>query len=369
MSNLNNLVGQQFGRLTVLQRDTKKTKKVSWLCLCDCGNKVSVYSSNLTSGNTTSCGCKKVEVGKNKLKDLKGQRFGRWTVLFRDETKNGGNAYWICECDCGIIKSVYSQNLLRGKSISCGCYRAENPSHVNDLTGKRFGKLVALKVSEIKKDSNQWWLCQCDCGNTVTVRSVCLIRGDTTSCGCYQKERAGAYLFKDLTGMQFGRLTVLTRAHGNYKHAYWRCKCECGNIVEAVDGYNLTHGYTQSCGCLTISHGEKYILEYLEKRGLIAGIDYRTQVTFNNLKGVGNLPLSYDIELMGEHHCLIEYQGRQHFEAIPFFGGKNQLEIQLEHDKRKRNYARAHQIKLWEIPYEANTYDKIAQYMRMILMD
>lgn len=242
MSNLNNLVGQQFGRLTVLQRDTKKTKKVSWLCLCDCGNKVSVYSSNLTSGNTTSCGCKKVEVGKNKLKDLKGQRFGRWTVLFRDETKNGGNAYWICECDCG-------------------------------------------------------------------------------------------------------------------------------NIVEAVDGYNLTHGYTQSCGCLTISHGEKYILEYLEKRGLIAGIDYRTQVTFDNLKGVGNLPLSYDIELMGEHHCLIEYQGRQHFEAIPFFGGKNQLEIQLEHDKRKRNYARAHQIKLWEIPYEANTYDKVAQYMRMILMD
>lgn len=366
MSKLNDLTGRRFGRLVVLQRDVTKIKKVFWVCKCDCGNTVSVNSSNLMTGNTTSCGCKKVEAGEKKLRDLKGQRFGRWTVLSRDETKTEGNAYWICKCECGTIKSVNSRNLLSGKSTSCGCYRAENPAHINDLTGQRFGRLVAIKPSKVKKDSNRWWICKCDCGKTISVRSVCLVRGDTTSCGCFQKERAGAYLFKDLSGMQFGKLIVIGRASGNYDHAYWKCRCECGNTVEAVDGYNLTHGYTQSCGCLTISHGERYILEYLEKKGLIAGEDYRTHVSFEDLRGIGNLPLSYDIELLENPHCFIEYQGKQHYEPVSFFGGEDQFNIQLEHDRRKKIYANEHRIKLWEIPYEANTYEKIAQYMQVI---
>lgn len=364
---INDLTGRRFGRLYVLQRDLSKTNKVHWLCRCDCGNTISVASGNLVSGNTTSCGCKKVDVGKGKLNDLTGKRFGRWTVLYRDETKQIGNASWICKCDCGTIKSVHGNNLVRGKTTSCGCYRAENPNHVNDLQGKRFGRLVALYVSVEQKDSNRWWVCQCDCGNKVTVRSVCLLRGDTTSCGCYQKERAGEYRFIDLTGKRFGKLVVIERAKGVFNHAYWKCQCDCGNIVEAVDGYNLTNGYSQSCGCLDISHGEKNILEYLEKRGFVAGKDFRTHVTFDDLLGVGNMHLSYDIELLGENHCLIEYQGKQHYEAISFFGGDEQLEIQREHDRRKKEYAETHNIKLWEISYKYDTYEKIAQYMDMIL--
>ena len=54
----------------------------------------------------------------------------------------------------------------------------------------------------------------------------------------------------DLTGMKFGRLTVLERAekykNGNY---LWRCRCECGNFT-VVSGNSLKSGHTQSCGCL-----------------------------------------------------------------------------------------------------------------------
>lgn len=56
--------------------------------------------------------------------DLKGKRFGRWTVLKLDEEKTE-KVRWICECDCGSVKSVLRCSLRSGRSISCGCHRKE----------------------------------------------------------------------------------------------------------------------------------------------------------------------------------------------------------------------------------------------------
>ena len=56
--------------------------------------------------------------------DLSGQMFGRWQVLRYDCLKNG-DAYWICKCDCGTVRSVNGYNLRSGRSVSCGCYSVE----------------------------------------------------------------------------------------------------------------------------------------------------------------------------------------------------------------------------------------------------
>lgn len=58
MPKFNDLTGKKFGRLTVICRaDNTKSKKVRWLCKCDCGKTTEVVSSNLTVGKTQSCGC------------------------------------------------------------------------------------------------------------------------------------------------------------------------------------------------------------------------------------------------------------------------------------------------------------------------
>lgn len=65
------------------------------------------------------------------------------------------------------------------------------------------------------------------------------------------------YNFKDLTGMQFGRLTVIERAENDrFGNAHWVCQCNCNgpNSLIIVDGHSLRSGRTQSCGCL---HKEK----------------------------------------------------------------------------------------------------------------
>lgn len=53
----------------------------------------------------------------------------------------------------------------------------------------------------------------------------------------------------DLTNKRFGRLTVLSYEKTVKSRAYWKCKCDCGNIC-LVSSHNLLGGVTRSCGCL-----------------------------------------------------------------------------------------------------------------------
>jgi hypothetical protein len=55
---------------------------------------------------------------------LAGTRFGKLTVIQRGEnTVEGKTRYW-CECDCGELTLVWTANLRRGNTVSCGCHRA-----------------------------------------------------------------------------------------------------------------------------------------------------------------------------------------------------------------------------------------------------
>jgi len=61
---------------------------------------------------------------------------------------------------------------------------------IKDLTGQRFGRLMVLYDTGERKNRNVVWHCRCDCGNELDVRSGDLVSIHTTSCGCYQRQRA-----------------------------------------------------------------------------------------------------------------------------------------------------------------------------------
>lgn len=64
-----------------------------------------------------------------KFIDLTGQRFGRLTVLYREDflKKDGKNeTAFICCCDCGAVRQVLAYNLKNGHTTSCGCYSLES---------------------------------------------------------------------------------------------------------------------------------------------------------------------------------------------------------------------------------------------------
>ena len=195
MPRFNDLTGKKFERLTVISKAGHKGKSIVWECLCDCGNTTIVSGTHLTTGHTKSCGCLK-SVQRSNMIDLTGQRFGRLTVLEKDKTHiTSGGAFitmWKCRCDCGKITGVSSSALRRDNTHSCGCYRDEKIAKVGfeDLTGKKYGRLTVVRflTEEERKTRGFTWLCQCECGNFIHSHPYHLKSGHTKSCGCLRKE-------------------------------------------------------------------------------------------------------------------------------------------------------------------------------------
>lgn len=136
------------------------------------------------------------------VEDITGQTFGRLTVIELTDKKNNDNRWlWKCQCSCGNIVYV-SMHQLRAKKYgtkSCGCLQREwavkkNKMGTIDLTGQRYGMLTVIRdLGTINKI--HYWECKCDCGNITRVSVNDLRRdlyGDKTrhgtySCGCLSK--------------------------------------------------------------------------------------------------------------------------------------------------------------------------------------
>lgn len=123
---------------------------------------------------------------------------------------------------------------------------------MSGLIGERFGRLTVVEKGFPKIEGNRkrpTWICQCDCGNKITVTDKYLRTGKKTHCGCQTKRGHTAI---DMTGEKFGMLTVIEQAekeeNGKYTGARWLCKCDCGNTV-VVRGGVLRNGIKTSCGC------------------------------------------------------------------------------------------------------------------------
>lgn len=58
---------------------------------------------------------------------------------------------------------------------------------LDDLTGKKFGRLTAVGPY-FRRQSKTVWPCQCECGNQVDIPATNLKVGNTKSCGCYRRE-------------------------------------------------------------------------------------------------------------------------------------------------------------------------------------
>lgn len=107
--------------------------------------------------------------------------------MIKDSNQRKNNrVVWECQCECGNITYVCTNYLTTGNTKSCGCYHKEQISNLarRDLTGQRFGKLIALYPTDKRTDNKVIWHCKCDCGNECEIVSTHLISGHTSSCGC-----------------------------------------------------------------------------------------------------------------------------------------------------------------------------------------
>lgn len=113
-----------------------------------------------------------------------GYRIGKLTVKEPTNEKKNRYTVWKCQCDCGSFINLDTRALQRGAVRNCGCETKAN-TYCNDLTGLRFGRLVAMYASERRAgNGTAYWHCKYDCGNEKDILSTSLVNGDTRSCGC-----------------------------------------------------------------------------------------------------------------------------------------------------------------------------------------
>lgn len=119
-----------------------------------------------------------------------------------------------------------------------------------------------LTVIEILGEGK--YRCRCICGSIKDYFGNNLTRNHTKSCGCKKSALIADKKIVDLTGLKFGKWTVLYFSHiGKDHQCYWHCRCECGTEKD-VSSHQLTSGKSQSCGCLLKDINRKNFKKYNE---------------------------------------------------------------------------------------------------------
>jgi len=184
------------------------------------------------------------------IDDNIGKKFGRLTIVEKSQLRNKVR----CLCDCGNEKDIKIWNITSGVTVSCGCYGNERRVAANskNISGKRFGRLVAEDIVDRNANRGVLWRCKCDCGNTVNVFANSLMCGNTRSCGCLLKDatRNLPKNSENLIGRSFGRLSVISGPYYDEitRCRMWECMCACGNVITRSTG-TLKSGHVLSCGC------------------------------------------------------------------------------------------------------------------------
>lgn len=139
------LVGQKFGRLTVIKFINKGKYKYYWLCKCDCSNKTIVRAGHLNDGRTRSCGClakenmRKVSKGRTDEKSYnwKGDSVGYEQLHFWIRKKLGKPQY--CEFCTTTEDRMYHWASISGEYVRdfCDWLRLCVPCHSKFDNGKK----------------------------------------------------------------------------------------------------------------------------------------------------------------------------------------------------------------------------------------
>lgn len=307
---------------------------------------------------------------RKKYKDIEiDDKFGKWVVIGEAESrisKTTGHKirYWNCRCECGNpqIYQIRDNALKNGTSTSCGCSKINHIKQVNDnnrikndLTGRRFFKLYVESVADYYIDTSNnrhpIYQCKCDCGSIIYVKRQNLVNGHVKSCGCTPHDYNMFYKDPeyDLVGKTFGFLLVKEYVkdeglHNKRRGYWWMCQCKCGSICYATTS-SLISGKKRSCGCIS-SWAELIIKNILEKNY----ISFMQQYSFDELRGIRNGKLRFDFAILDNNNVqyLIEYDGVQHYTEIV---NRGKLSETQEHDKRKNEYCKKHNIPLIRLPY------------------
>ena len=292
-----------------------------------------------------------------KFNDLTGKQLGRSKVINRAKSKidksGKWRTVWNCKCECGNEFEALADSLKRNPDLVCPECTNKNRSKNNriNVVGNKYGRLTILDI--IPNTNPVKVRCKCDCGNEHICAQADVVNGHTQSCGCLQSENTSIANTKDWTGhIAESGVKFIRQSYMNNKGQWiWECRGPlCGNVFYELPA-KVNNGHTTSCGCRIQSFGENYVKTILENMN----VEFQPQYTFDDCKNAYVLRFDFGIIHNGELLGLIEYDGKQHFEPVEFFGGEEGFRKTQKRDKIKNTYCQVHNIPLLRLPYTLST--------------
>lgn len=291
------------------------------------------------------------EIPLGRSTDLRGQKFGMLTPLYRVKNKIsvGGcpKTTWACKCDCGNYHVATANNLKKGEVVDCG-------RHSYDITGQKFGHLTAIRPTDDNDNKRSIiWYCECDCGGHAYASASMLKSGARIKCDDHE--------INTMIGKQFGELTVLRYDKTVNKKRYYYCRCSCGRYC-SVHGTSLKNGSTQSCGHLN-SIGERNIMDILDANN----VQYIPQKKFDSCRFPDtNYHARFDFYIISDNPFVLEFDGIQHEKpSASKIYNEEHYKKQRKRDIFKNNWCFQNGITIKRIPYKYR--DKIT--MDLIFSD
>lgn len=146
---------------------------------------------------------------------------------------------------------------------------------------------------------------------------------------------------------------------GNYIHSNVKILHKCK--IDGCEWYMSPSNILQGGGCPQCheSKGERRIRQWLDSHM----IQYEYQKKFEDCKDIKPLPFDFYLQ---EHNSCIEYDGKQHYTPIEYFGGQDGFEKTVKHDRMKDEYCKNNNIGLLRIPYFENIEDTLNNFIYSI---
>lgn len=319
-----------------------------------CGNVLEVYPKELL--RTDICYYCHGGIKKNNsqfIKDVWQAVSNEYTFL--DQYVNSSTKIRVKHNKCGTIYKTTPNNFLRGHGRCPKCTLKEDLKPKNTKTFKE--QLEDLHPNQYEvldpyvNNHTKIRVKHLVCGHVWSVMPKNLLhRSGCPYCANNIKSNTAQFI-KKVKSKYGDQYTILDKYKTNKIKLRVRCN-NCGHVWK-IKPDNLLNG----CGCpqCASSKGEKYVLKALTK----LNIKEVSQKTFKDLKNPKtNYALRFDFYIPDYNMC-IEYDGKQHYKPINYFGGIDGYKSRKYRDQLKNQYCKEHNIKLLRIPYTYNTYDKI----------
>lgn len=181
-------IGKQYGMFVVTDvKYDEESRKQVWTMKCvKCGLvKQTKKGKDYVSGhNKGLCRCSRKRTEKQKIytesfydQHYYGKILRNWKIITGEVGKG-----WLCECtECGRQVWKSAREMVKGTEPKCVCQMGYGKyDNFDEWNGKKFGYLTIVEPYDKKTKS---FICECDCGNRISVRPKDLLRGMYTSCG------------------------------------------------------------------------------------------------------------------------------------------------------------------------------------------